>query len=158
MAFLIKDYTTQVGRRILVIDHAIPEEIGHDLYTYVHKHVLWSFDANEEKNSDNVQFVHGLDNDLIEHSPLWQHLEKYIAKFFGSGYVPYNCSINHTRVADSPLEHRDTYDESAQDISLLLYLNPHWNLNFSGETVYFDEQGEISNSRFRHKSLIYIIF
>lgn len=146
MAFLIKDYTTQAGRRILVIDHAIPEEIGHALYAYFNQHVLWSFDANDAQDGDNVQFVHGLENELMADSPLWQYLERYLTKFFGPGYLPYNCSVNHTRQGDSPMEHQDTYDASAQDVSLLLYLNPRWNLNFAGETVYFDEKGEIEFS------------
>lgn len=146
MALLTKDYTTQTNRRILVIDQAISEEMGQHLYEYVNQHIIWAFDANEQNNGDNVQFIHTLDNDLIKSSPLWQHLQRYINKFYGPGYIPYNCSINHTRFGDNPMDHRDTYDESAKDVSLLLYLNPYWNKNFSGETVYFDEQGEIELS------------
>ena len=47
------------------------------------------------------------------------------------------------RFGDNPVAHRDTYDPTKKDVTLLLYLNPSWHLNFAGETVYFDEQGEI---------------
>ena len=143
MASLVQDYVTRSGRKILVIDYAISEYMGNDLYEYFHRYANWSFEENE---GDNVKFIHGLSNALIEGSPLWKTLCLYVRKFFGNGYTPYNCSVNHTRFGDSPLSHRDTYNAEVQDITLLLYLNPKWNMNFSGETVYFDEAGEIEFS------------
>jgi hypothetical protein len=146
MASLVHDHKTKIGRKIVVIDYAIAETMGQFLYEYFNHYALWGFGGNEDNKGDNVPFICLLDNGLIQHSPLWEELQKYVKKFFGSGYIPYNCSVNHTRFGDSPMDHRDTHDEIAKDITLLLYLNPYWNLNFSGETVYFDEQGEIELS------------
>lgn len=143
MASLVHDLLTRAGRKIVVIDYAISEEMAKALYEYFHYYVEWGFDANEENAGDNVQFIHAMDNHLIQKSPVWNQLRKYVDKFFGKGYIPYNCSVNHTRFGDNPMDHRDTDNERAKDITLLLYLNPHWNMNFSGETVYFDERGEI---------------
>ena len=146
MASLVHDYTTQAGRRICVIDYAVPEQMAKALYEYFHHYTEWSFDANEEGAGDNVQFLCHLDNNWVEQSPLWELLRKYVKKFYGEGYIPYNCSVNHTRYGDNPMDHRDTYDPDVKDVTLLLYLNPHWNMNFAGETVYIDERGEIELS------------
>lgn len=146
MAVLVKDFTTESNRKILVIDYAVSEDMANMLYQYFHYHVLWNHDNNENQDGDNVNFIHTLTNEKIEDSPLWELLIKYITKFFGRGYRPYNCSVNLTRFGDAPLMHRDTYDEEAKDVTLLLYLNPFWNQDLSGETVYFDERGEIELS------------
>ena len=146
MARLTRDYTTRAGRKILIIDDVVSEQMAKALYEYFHFYAGWSFDNVEDIRGDNVPSVFGLPNELIENSPLWAILNKYIQKFFGPDYKPYNCSVNHTRFGDTPTIHRDTYDKQVQDITLLLYLNPEWNVDFSGETVYFDEQNEIEFS------------
>ncbi|HIE01197.1 MAG TPA: hypothetical protein EYP59_13065 [Thiotrichaceae bacterium] len=143
MDSIVHDYTTKAGRKVVVIDNAIPTEIGNDLYEYMQYFGRWNFNPDEDEDSDMVPFIHGFDNDLIHHSPLWSLLKKPLIQHFGEGFVPYDCSVNHLRFGDNPIDHRDTHDPKKKDVTLLLYLNPSWNLNFAGETVYFDEQGEI---------------
>ncbi len=143
MDSIVHDYLTQAGRKVVVIDNAVPTEIGNDLYEYMQYFGQWNFDFDEDEDSDGVPFIHCFDNELIRQSPLWDLLKKPLRQHFGEAYVPYDCSVNHLRFGDNPLAHRDTYDPTKKDVTLLLYLNPSWHLNFAGETVYFDEQGEI---------------
>jgi hypothetical protein len=143
MDSIVHDYLTKAGRKVVVIDNAIPTEIGNDLYEYMQYFGQWNFNPDEDEDSDMVPFIHGFENEFIRQSPLWDLLKKPIIEHFGEGYVPYDCSVNHIRFGDNPIDHRDTHDPTKKDVTLLLYLNPSWNLNFAGETVYFDEQGEI---------------
>ncbi len=151
MARLIHDLTTRAGRRIVVLDEATdPEQTGM-FYEYIANYGRWNYNphssGDENDYNDNVAFIHGFDNGLIKGSPFFvEQLAPQLEAHFGPGFVPYDCSVNHGRFGDNPTDHRDTYNAAATDITMLLYLNPSWNLNHGGETVFLDEEGEIELS------------
>lgn len=146
MARLVRDFTTRAGRKIFVIDEAIPEDLGFALYEYFHYHVTWRSNAKKGHPDENVSFLHWVSPNLIQASPIWALLEAYIVKFFGPNFKPYVSVVNNTRHGDHLFEHRDSDNQNVADVSMLLYLNPHWKPSFSGETVYYDERGEIEFS------------
>jgi hypothetical protein len=146
---VFQDMINKAGRRILVIDQATDPEQTNYFFEYINEHGVWGLnpysafgDANHE--NDNVPFIHGFNSRSIESSPFWKkQLYPYIERFFGAGYRPYDSSVNNGRFGDNPTDHRDTYQKTSGAITLLLYLNPVWNMNHAGETVFFSDEHEI---------------
>lgn len=149
---LFYDSVNQAGRRIVAIDDAIDSEIAQNLFEYVNEYAYWGLNTHEttdvENNiNDNVPFIHSFHPIFFEKSPLWmQHLEKQLKSFWGNGFVPYDCSVNNGRFGDNPLDHRDSFDPDTGHVTMVLYLNPTWNINHGGETVFFSETNEIEFS------------
>jgi Rps23 Pro-64 3,4-dihydroxylase Tpa1-like proline 4-hydroxylase len=152
MPLSFHDCVDHEGRRILVIDNAIDVKIAQDLFDYIHEYAAWGLNSHEAKNADdkindNVPFIHAFNPNLFAYSPLWaEHLEVCLRSFWGDGYVPYDCSVNNLRFGDNPLDHRDSFDSEIGDVTMLLYLNPTWNISHAGETVFFSEANEIKFS------------
>ncbi len=149
---VVHDIINQAGRRILVIDQASAADMTGLMYEYINEYGVWGLNPYsatgvENNTNDNVPFIHGFDSVAMRRSPFWTgQLQHHVEKFFGSGFVPYDCSVNNGRFGDNPLDHRDNYDKHSENITLLLYLNPVWNLNHGGETVFFSDQSEIEFS------------
>jgi len=149
---VVHDIINKAGQRILVIDQASDPGITGLMYEFINEYGVWGLNPYsatgiENNTNDNVPFIHGFDPGAMRKSPFWiGQLQHHVESFFGPNFVPYDCSVNNGRFGDNPLDHRDNYDKDVGDVTLLLYLNPVWNLNHGGETVFFCDDREIEFS------------
>ena len=144
MATLTLDGRTADDRRVLIIDEAIPEDMAQDLFELAENSPGWGYGAPGFQNdSDQVPFIHGFEVEELLGSPLWECLQAHVREHLGEGYQPYDVSINHLRFGDNPVEHRDNNNPDVSHMTLLLYLNPDWHRDYSGESVVYGEDGEV---------------
>lgn len=157
MATLTLDGQTADGRRVLIIDEAISEDMARDLFDLAESSPGWGYGApGFQDDSDQVPFIHGFEVEELLASPLWQQLQEHVRRHLGEGYQPYDVSINHLRFGDNPVEHRDNNNPDVSHMTLLLYLNPDWRPDYSGESVVYSEDGEVDYAvmpRFRRLAM-----
>jgi len=128
-------------KRILLISLKLPWHYGWNtkedpLNLYWHHEVGFGNKSNKDDISKNV-----IKHPIKEFSEIQSFLKKNLMS--ESGKILRFYLNAHTYGTDgSP--HTDS--DSSEELTAVLYLTSDWKINFSGETVIFDELGEIIKS------------
>lgn len=72
-------------------------------------------------------------------------IERVVRAFFPRQHEPqlnlYRAYTNAVMYGDVAFPHRDSEDND--HVTVIMYPNPEWSSEFGGETMFYDEQGEI---------------
>jgi Rps23 Pro-64 3,4-dihydroxylase Tpa1-like proline 4-hydroxylase len=138
----VKELQTSSGKKIVVYDN---------LFTMAERQGFYSFCKNSFYKID------GKDSDIIEHQNNLTLVARYVSedvdnmKFFHCikdekiNFVIDNfrldsASVNLSTPADSYHVHTDTH--VTEGITLLYYVNMRWSIDWAGETVFLNENGD----------------
>jgi len=131
----------ELGGRVAVWDNLYPEdfvqEVQHNLLQRG-----WTYSEGAYPGAELVHWV-------TELSPQDTWVARLLSGFrnlieHDSAYRLERAYCNAHVCSDCPLPHQDSTDP--RDRTVLIYANAQWRPEFSGETVFFDDAGEIVRS------------
>ncbi|XP_065060932.1 uncharacterized protein LOC135688140 [Rhopilema esculentum] len=140
---LFANYSTLKGEKIFVFDNLFPKDLLDHMRAHVLKYGTYFYDDSIDEESDNVQWIAGLDMPLYLKSPYWKIIHA-VAKYASgsSEWFPYDVSTNLVRNADHTRIHLDTGHDKEKEWTFLVYLNPNWTQNYYGETAFFERNSD----------------
>lgn len=99
--------------------------------------------AEEHRRFDVARSQHILKSPLL--NELWSHSTyitgaKNLVRAYANGYT---YGTDGTAHRDDPLIYRTSTHLKERPATILFYLNNHWDKDWAGETVFFDDEGEI---------------
>jgi len=136
--------TSVDGRLIVVVDNAIPVELLESFYGCLQGD---AFRRTEFARPDTREFRHHITEynpDALRHTRLSTIATNVTRACFGRGSSQlemYRVYTNAVLYGDVAFVHRDSNDH--EHVTLLLYPNPEWASELGGETLFYDEHGEI---------------
>eukprot|EP00118_Oscarella_pearsei_P026713 m.310328 g.310328 ORF g.310328 m.310328 type:complete len:544 (+) comp50935_c0_seq1:226-1857(+) len=141
--YLTRKYEDRAGNRMAVYDNILSDselsELRSYLISYHDSYHYQIHDESIEEDSDNVQWVSGLPTSLFLKSSVWGLTEKIAAHISNkTGWFPYDVALNIVRGVDYTRIHKDCEDYESE-LTMLIYLNPDYDLNDHGETVFLEE-------------------
>jgi len=129
------------GRDLFICDNFIDPEtvaaIGKDLKTM-------PFARNEKSRADVERLASSADIDmaLLPKDPFFLRLRAIAEKMFpGEIFEDKRAYVNSAVYGDSYYAHRDSAEDS-KDVTVLYYANPHWELDWGGETIFFKDDND----------------
>jgi Rps23 Pro-64 3,4-dihydroxylase Tpa1-like proline 4-hydroxylase len=140
---LTRKYTDKAGKLVVVYDNLLEKEELDELRSYlIAFHDTYHYqihDESLEEDSDNVQWVAGLKNEEFVRSRVWTLTQRILQHATNrSDWYPYDVALNIIRGADYTRIHKDC-DDYEDEMTLLIYLNPEYDVNYHGETAFFNE-------------------
>jgi len=133
------------GRMIFVIDGALPNELRDDLF-----HCLQtdSFRRTEFARPDTKDYRHHVveyNPEKLRNTKLFDIIQRLVEALFSaysnSPLEVYRIYTNAVMYGDAAFVHRDANDD--EHVTVLVYPNPEWKSELGGETIFYDEKGEI---------------
>jgi len=136
--YLTKKLITKNHKRIYVYDGLFDEMFMSALFHYVVEHTPYYEEEIDDASDDQVRWILGLEDPNFIKGPIWAVLKQILSNITGiSTYTPYDVSVNHIRRTDGTTIHKDC-KPNQNELTNLIYLNPGWNADLHGETVFLD--------------------
>ncbi|RDD39136.1 hypothetical protein TrispH2_008815 [Trichoplax sp. H2] len=135
---ITRQYVAQSGKKIYVLDNVFtPQELQGlrriiEYKEYVHQSYL-------DKGSDGVSWLASFSLQDFVDSNLWK-IHQQVVRYVGSRdtYFPYDVSCNMIKNTDNTRVHDDC-SQTADQWTMVTYLNPNWTAQMGGETAYFEK-------------------
>jgi len=132
------------GMFLYVFDNLLTED---KLEILIKRFYQASFTKNEIGRPDTASFPHWsheLNIEDIENEDFWRLTLKSLAQTqIKSRWRVYRAYVNAGVYGDTMFSHTDTTPEK-QEITVLWYIVPKWNIDWSGETLFYDKDDEIA--------------
>ena len=104
-----------------------------------------AFTRSETARPDTPDFRHWVCEMPLENLPrtsLWSATQQALTSMRpGEEYRPYRCYTNYAAFGDVLLTHVDALP-NAREITALWFLCEHWDIEWGGETLFFDSSGD----------------
>lgn len=131
------------GRFLRVFDGLLP-----NASEYVQALSRAAFTRTEVARPETAEYKHWVNEirlDVLERQPILELTERATHTFAmpGERYQPYRAYTNVASYGDMLFTHTDCLPDQ-RELTALWYLSEHWDLEWGGETVFFDDQGEIA--------------
>jgi len=130
------------GRLLFVIDGAVPEEVCSDLFECLQND---AFRRTEFARPDTWEFRHHVveyNLGKLRHTALFSLVGRLVKLLFpGTTLEAYRIYTNAVMFGDAAFVHRDS--DQRTHVTALVYPNPEWSSELGGETIFYDESGEI---------------
>lgn len=138
--------TSVDGRLLFVIDGLVTESVRSHLYECLQGD---SFQRTEFARPDTHEFRHHVveyNPDKLRRTELWEIVSRLVTALFPAGeggrrLEVYRIYTNAVMFGDAAFVHRDSCDN--EHVTALVYPNPEWSSELGGETIFYDEGGEI---------------
>lgn len=139
----MKSYTID-NKFLYVFDNLLK---GQQLEVLIKRFYQASFTKNEIGRPDTANFphwAHELDINSIQNEPFWQLTLQSLSQLpLKDRWRVYRAYVNAGVYGDTMFSHTDTTPER-QEITVLWYIVPEWNIDWSGETLFYDKDDEIA--------------
>lgn len=134
------------GRLVFVVDGAVTEEVRAQLYECLQTD---AFKRTEFARPDTREFRHHVveyNVEKLRRTELFDVANRLVEALFVSGQdrpalQVYRIYTNAIQFGDVGFVHRDSGE--SEHVTALFYPNPEWAPELGGETVFYDEGGEI---------------
>lgn len=130
------------GRLVAVFDGLLPASAIAELWAALN---VAPFRHTEVARPDTEAHRHWAMEMPIENLvklPLWPPLERaVIALGLGRGYRPYRSYTNYAQFGDMLFTHTDCLP-GAHELTALWYLAPEWDVEWGGETLFYDRKDD----------------
>lgn len=121
---------------IKIYDQLIPEDLVYKGYQHFKNYIYW--DKLSDSPSTYVNASEGkIFNNLFE-DIAYEFIQYLDVKKFKK------CLYNSFSYGDCPKPHIDSYSKTG--LTYLIYMNPFWKIEWSGETVFIGDDNEIITS------------
>ena len=121
---------------IKIYDYLFPDELIVEGFNYFKKYQDWDYLADSPTTNANASIGKVFTNNF---EPIVYKFIDYLEdKVFGK------CLYNCFNYGDSPKPHIDSH--SKDGITYLIYLNPFWQIDWAGETIFIGDDNEIITS------------
>lgn len=130
------------GRPLRVFDDHLPN-VGQ----YVNELALAAFARTETAKPETAEYRHWVKEMKLESvpRPIFEATRRAVLGFMESNaeYLPYRAYTNFASYGDMLFTHTDCKPEEG-DLTALWYLCDRWDVEWGGETVFYDAQDEIA--------------
>ena len=131
------------GQRLRVFDGYLP-----DASAYVAGLGKAAFTRTEVARPETAQYRHWATETKLENllkQPIYELTRRAVAGFgsAGIGYRPYRAYTNVASFGDMLFTHTDCLPGQG-DLTALWYLCDDWNIEWGGETMFYDQHGEVA--------------
>ena len=100
-----------------------------------------AFKRNEVARPDTAEYKHwvvALSEAQIRSCPVYDRAMKQIKETPGKAYRAYRGYVNYASYGDMLFTHTDCLPD-ADELTVLVYLCPEWNIEWGGETLFYNE-------------------
>ncbi|XP_039256913.2 uncharacterized protein LOC120333637 [Styela clava] len=128
------------GHFVAVFDGLFDESSLSLLRSWVIKYGTYFFDGSIDVDSDNVQWIAGINVDDFVHTQFWpviKRMSQFVTKN-DTDWYPYDVACNLIRTHDHTRFHLDTSHSKEKEMTFLLYLSPNWTAADYGETAFME--------------------
>jgi len=137
--------TSVDGRLVFVIDGAVPDAAREQLYACLMTDAFRRAEFATQETREYRHHVVSYSIERMKRTELFEVVDRLVqALFVGPGEPPldvFRIYTNALLFGDVAFAHRDALDE--RHVTALAYPNPEWAHEFGGETLFYDEHGEI---------------
>jgi len=137
--------TSVAGRMVFVVDGAVSEDVRDQLYQCLQTD---AFRKTEFARPDTREFRHHIVEYSVEklrRTELFQVVCRLVDALFSSQQAlplqVYRIYTNAVMFGDAGFVHRDSCEP--EHVTAIVYPNPEWTSEMGGETLFYDEAGEI---------------
>jgi Rps23 Pro-64 3,4-dihydroxylase Tpa1-like proline 4-hydroxylase len=135
-------YSHTVGNKpIWVFDNLCSQDEATSIFKGLE---ISAFKHNEVARPDTAQFKHwavGLSDAQITSLPVYQRAMEQISETTGKKYRAYRGYVNYASYGDMLFTHTDCLPE-ADELTVLVYLCPEWDIEWGGETLFYNEHDD----------------
>merc|ERR1719354_132522 len=133
----------EMGKKMTVVDGVFDYDEIISLRSFVlNNHAPMYYDNSLDSDSDNVQWITGINAYEFVRTNMWKSVLKATNKHFGVSrkgeWYPYDVGVNIIRENDHTRVHLDTSFDGDDTVTFLLYLSPNWTAHNRGETVFWE--------------------
>mmetsp|Transcript_17206 Transcript_17206/g.37020 ORF Transcript_17206/g.37020 Transcript_17206/m.37020 type:complete len:344 (-) Transcript_17206:194-1225(-) len=140
------------GRMVFVVDSVIPESLRDHIFQCLQSD---AFRRTEFARPDTREFRHHVVEYNLEKmrtTELYSRVSQVVDCLFGSDPATksqkplqaYRVYTNAVMYGDAAFVHRDSCED--QHVTAIVYPNPDWASELGGETIFYDEAGEIAEA------------
>lgn len=160
MASLLRDHcgpdvkltkaTSVGGRMVFVLDGLVPDGVRESLYECLQTD---AFRRTEFARPDTREFRHNVveyNVEKLRRSELFNVIDRMVQLLFppsaqsGKALEVYRIYTNAVMFGDAAFAHRDSSEP--EHVTVIAYPNPEWASELGGETLWYDEAGEIQEA------------
>jgi Rps23 Pro-64 3,4-dihydroxylase Tpa1-like proline 4-hydroxylase len=126
---------------IEVYDNLYSNEFIQDVYDYVRKFPFENVEIDTEETHISQGKSQDFDVKFQVQDEMMKKIEEKFKHRIAKNLKPYRVYCNKIINIDTPQSHYDSkYDT---DTTVLYYVNPEYNYNWGGETMFYDEDKEL---------------
>jgi len=130
------------GRELHVFDNVLLDSAINAIDgSLAEKH--YTLTESDLENGESPIFATELDvQNRLPESSLDRHIAELVCtSFHQQAHRPERSYVNLSRYGDMAYPHRDAQGSMSKNVTALAYLNRQWQIEFGGETKFFDEDG-----------------
>jgi len=126
------------GRLVAVFDGLLAQGVVEQMCEALDQSPFQRTEVARPETADYKHWVMEMSVERLVQLPLWPPLAKAIETLrLGRAYRPYRSYTNHAQFGDMLFSHTDCAPD-AHELTALWYLMPRWDLEWGGETLFFD--------------------
>ena len=130
------------GRKIQVFDNLLP---GNVLNTLIRRFYNAAFKKTEVGRPDTANFPHWsheLEASNLSSEDFWKHTVDGVKHFNSKNkWKVYRAYVNYSAFGECMFSH---VDAKSRELTCLWYLVPEWDIDWGGETIFYDHDDEVS--------------
>lgn len=129
------------GRRIFVLDDVVPQEDAAALHLIVSHRQFTKTERASNAHADYTHWVTHVDLDAAARLAVAAAARRAVGELFPGDRTMFRAYCNVAQFGDMLFAHRDCAPGKT-DITALYYVCVEWNIDWGGETVFFDDAGD----------------
>ena len=129
------------GKPVWVFDDLCTTKEAEDLYKGLQAS---GFKKDEIARPDTEEYKHwavNLTAEQVRSLPVYHRAMEAIEALTQKSYRAYRGYVNHAAFGDMLFTHTDC-EPSADEFTVLAYISPEWNIEWGGETLFFNDQDD----------------
>lgn len=130
------------GRPVAVFDGLLPAEALEQMFEALNQAPFRHTEVARPETADYKHWAMEMPLENLVQLPLWPPVARAVeAMRLGRAYRPYRSYTNYAQFGDMLFTHTDCAPD-AHELTALWYLMPRWDLEWGGETLFFDANEE----------------
>lgn len=130
------------GRDVAIFDDLVPPEEAARYFAAISQAAFTRTETARPDASDHRHWVCEMPLENLPRTSLWHATQKAIVSMRpNEDYRPYRCYTNFASYGDILMTHVDALP-GARELTALWFLCERWDIEWGGETVFFDSCGD----------------
>lgn len=130
------------GREVAIFDGLVPAEEAARYFAAISRAAFTRTETAHPETADYRHWVCEMPLENLPRASLWPATQKAITCLRpNENYRPYRCYTNFASYGDILMTHVDALP-GARELTALWFLCDRWDLEWGGETVFFDSSGD----------------
>ncbi len=129
-------------RKIAVFDNLLAFDQLEPIVKYLYNAPFTKTESGRPDTSQYTHWAHELDTKQLKNQVYWQPTINAVKYMFPQKkWRAYRAYVNYGGYGDAMFSH---VDATSQELTCLWYMVPTWNIDWGGETLFYDADDEIA--------------